>query len=622
MCGICGIYGLTDQENILRKMVAAIAHRGPDDQGLWTDSRRVGLGHTRLSILDLSPLGHQPMHSACGRYTIVYNGEVYNHLTLREGLDYPFRSTSDTETILAAVSAWGIEAALHRFIGMFAFALWDAESAKLFLIRDRLGVKPLYYGRCAGGWVFGSELKALQGVAGCAENIDRDSLALYFRHNYIPAPYSIYEGVEKVLPGEMVTIDEAGPIRHIWWDVHEVWRSGFSSQWSMCDKDAVDALEGLLSDAVDLRMLADVPLGAFLSGGIDSSTVVALMQARSRGPVKTFSIGFREATHNEAYYARAVAEHLGTDHKELYVSPRDLLDVIPSIPRLWDEPFADSSQIPTYILSRLTREHVTVSLSGDGGDELFAGYHRYFHATRWDKLSAVPLPVRNFIKLVLKITPALFFKALGRIGPKIRWRLDLLSIEDFQEFYRYLVSHFKHPEDFVHGSRELSTPLTQKGFEFPDKFAQMALWDLQMYLPDDILTKVDRASMAVGLEARVPLLDHRVVEFAARTPLSFKVRGGKGKWLLKQVLYRHVPKELIERPKMGFGVPIERWMRNELREWCGDLLNADTLKRQGYLDADKVARMWNEYLSGESNWHYYLWDVLMFQAWLEAWGKD
>jgi asparagine synthase (glutamine-hydrolysing) len=627
MCGIAGLYsgcgrGPESLDQIVRTMTDTLHHRGPDDSDVWVDgSACVALGHKRLSILDLSPLGRQPMHSACGRFVIVYNGEVYNHRDIRRDLpDYPFKSSSDTETILSAIGAWGVESAIKRFVGMFAFALWDKEMRKLFLVRDRLGIKPLFYGmREDGGWVFGSELKALRAYPAPLPSIDRNALALYFRHNYIPAPYSIYQDTWKVEPGQMIVLGTGDIQKKKWWNVEDIWRSGFESPWEMGDSEATDALESLLSDAVGLRMLADVPLGAFLSGGIDSSTVVALMQAQSSRPVKTFSIGFHEAAYNEAQHAKVVAGHLGTDHTELYVTPKDLLDVVPLIPQYWDEPFADSSQIPTYILSKLTREHVTVSLSGDGGDELFSGYERYFHAQNWDKIATIPLPVRNCMKHILKAAPASLFKMLGAIGPKIRWRLDLLSMKDFQEFYRYMLSHFKHPADFVLGAEEWVTPLTASCSLLPDRFAHMAMRDLQMYLPDDILTKVDRASMAVSLEARVPLIDHRVVEFAARTPMSAKVRGGQGKWLLRQVLYRHVPQEIVDRPKMGFGVPVEQWMRGELREWCEDLLSPETIRRQGYVDASMVGRMWHEYLDGETNWNYYLWDVLMLQAWLAEW---
>jgi asparagine synthase (glutamine-hydrolysing) len=634
MCGLVGFCGLEEGSqtlrDIARSMADSVRHRGPDDSGVFVDQAvGLGLGHRRLAILDLSPLGHQPMASICGRYFIVFNGEIYNHLELREELEalgHAFRGGSDTETMLAAFVQWGVEAAVGRFVGMFAFALWDRELRECILVRDRLGIKPLYYSlqKQAEGTalLFGSELKALRCVPGFDDTIDRDALALYFRHNYIPSPHSIYKGARKLPPGTILRFAQGQTLIQRYWDVRDVWAAGAADPLQESEKGMIEGLEGLLLDAVGKRMLADVPLGAFLSGGVDSSAVVALMQSLSGRPVKTFAIGFGEAEFDEASYAAQVARHLGTEHTEMRVSPADMLQVIPDLPLMWDEPFADSSQVPTYILSKLTRGHVTVSLSGDGGDELFCGYERYFWTNKvWRAMQKAPRSLRVAVSSLASLLPDKAFDLLGGIGQKVRWRLDALNTRDIETLYRFFISHFKNPDTFVLGATEPDTVFGTLA-RTDDAWSWMSLHDILGYLPDDILTKVDRASMAVGLEARVPLLDHRVVEFAARTPLSFKVRGGKGKWLLRQVLYRHVPKELIERPKMGFGVPIERWMRNELREWCGDLLNTDTLRRQGYLDADKVARMWKEYLSGESNWHYYLWDVLMFQAWLEAWGKD
>lgn len=626
MCGICGYMRLGEgplqfDDEVVESMTDAIMHRGPDDSGKWLDREAgVALGHRRLSILDLSPLGHQPMHSANGRFIIAYNGEVYNHLDLREELEgYTFKSTSDTETILAAVSHWGLEEALSRFIGMFAIALWDREKKELSLVRDRLGIKPLYVAQAGNAFLFGSELKSLKAVPGFTPPIDRRALTLYFRHNFIPAPFSIYEGVHKVLPGEIVIVNGTGITKKRYWDVSREWRKGSENLFPGSAREATDSLETLLLDSVRRRMLSDVPLGAFLSGGIDSSVVAALMQSVASGPVKTFSIGFSEASYNEAEHAKAVAAHLGTDHTELYVTPQDLLNVVPDMPRFWDEPFADSSQIPTYILSRLTRAHVTVSLSGDGGDELFSGYERYFWTQRVQSaLSRIPMPVRSAAVGAGKILPKWCYSLLGSKGQKIRWRLDALRSENYESLYHYFVSHFKKPVEFVLGGHEPATP-SNTASPMDDQWAWMSLYDLLGYLPDDILTKIDRASMAVSLEARVPLLDHRVVEFAATIPTSMKVHGGQGKWLLRQVLDRYVPRDLIDRPKMGFGVPIEKWMREDLREWCGDMLNADSIRQQGYIDADAVSRMWKEYLNGESSWNYYLWDVLMFQAWLEEW---
>lgn len=624
MCGICGEYMPvgSSQESRVQAMVSSLAHRGPDDSGVWRSSgAQVGLGHTRLSILDLSPLGHQPMHSACGRYSIAFNGEIYNHLELREELaEYPFRSMSDTETILAAISRWGVVESLNRFVGMFSIALWDEAQKKLFLTIDRLGIKPLYYGKVNGGWIFGSELKALKSHSEFNPSIDRNVLGLFFRHNYIPAPHCIYTDCWKLEPGQLAVVDEDGLRLETWWDIQSIWEEGTRNPYSGSEDQAVEELETLLKDAVSLRMLSDVPLGAFLSGGIDSSTVVALMQAQASHPVKTFSIGFHETDFNEAGYAAAVAGHLKTDHTELFVTPEDLLGIVPEIPAMWDEPFADSSQIPTAILCQLTREHVTVALSGDGGDELFSGYERYrWTEGVWKHLSMVPMPLRRVASVAGKRLPNGVFNLLGSRGQKFRWRLDALGMSEFENLYRYFTSHFKVPETIVPGCREPSSPMTGPSVVNDERRQWMSLYDILGYLPGDILTKVDRASMAVALEARVPILDHRIVEFSAKVPTAMKVRDGQSKWLLRKVLDKYIPRELFDRPKMGFGVPIERWMRKELREWCEDLLSPSSLKRQGYINAALVEKMWREYTAGETNWNYYLWDVLMFQAWMEKW---
>ncbi|MBI9079546.1 MAG: asparagine synthase (glutamine-hydrolyzing) [Pseudodesulfovibrio sp.] len=623
MCGICGFVGyhraLDDAS--LKAMTDTIDHRGPDDSDIWLDREAgVGLGHRRLSILDLSPLGRQPMHSACGRYVIAYNGEVYNHLDLRRELgEYPFKSTSDTETILAAISQWGLEEAVKRFVGMFAFALWDRQERSLSLVRDRLGIKPLYYGLSGGAVVFGSELKALRAAPVFDNRINRNALGLYFRHSCIPTPYSIYEGIHKLTPGTIACYKDGQtePELITYWSSRQAWLDGIANPFGGTIDEATDELDGLLRNAVGMRMLSDVPLGAFLSGGIDSSTIVAMMQEQSSRPVKTFAIGFHEDAYSEAKYAKEVARHLGTDHTELYLSPKDLLDVIPLIPKHWDEPFADASQIPTYCVSRLAREYVTVSLSGDGGDELFAGYRRYFYMNKWSIVERVPYAARYFASKTLAHIPAPFFELFGPWGPKVRWRVDALSMKTFSEFYRNLFSHCKHPEEFVLGSSEPETQLMNPANRVSeDRLKLMTLWDTVGYLPDDILTKVDRASMAVGLETRVPLLDHRVVEFAAALPTSMKVQNGSGKEVLRRVLDRYVPRELVDRPKMGFGVPIQDWLRNELRDWCESLLQPDEIRRQGLLNADMVERMWREYLDGTLHWNSHLWDVLMFQAWL------
>ncbi len=630
MCGITGFLtpsGCCEEplRAIAQAMADSLTHRGPDSDGVWVDAQAgIALGHRRLAILDLSPLGAQPMVSANGCQVIAFNGEVYNHLELRPELEaagYAFRSTSDTETMLAAIGHWGLIPALERFVGMFAFALWDRKTRALHLVRDRLGIKPLYYGRAGRDFLFGSELKALRAHPGFCGEVDRDALCLYFRHNYIPAPHAIYRGVNKLEPGCLLTLrpgqDEPEITR--WWSARAVWERGDAHPFAGTESEALDELERLLGGAVAMRMLADVPLGAFLSGGIDSSTVVALMQRVSARPVKTFSIGFGERGFNEAPYARGVANYLGTDHTELTLSPQDLLDVVPLIPKHWDEPFSDSSQIPTYCVSRLARRAVTVSLSGDGGDELFTGYDRYFWARKWRYVEFVPRPLRRFAARAGRVVPESAWRLLGPRGSRMRWRLDGLGADGFQHFYHYLLSHFKDPAALVLGAREPETVLSKAGPALSDRFRLMTLLDVESYLPDDILTKVDRASMAVGLEARVPILDHRVVEFAAALPTSMKVRNGQGKWILRQLLNRHVPKDLVDRPKMGFGVPIALWMKNELRDWCESLLAPAVVRRQGYLDAEMVSRMWTEYLAGEDNWNYYLWDVLTFQAWLAEW---
>jgi len=629
MCGIAGILsphaGCVAQD-LLRRMTDTLHHRGPDDSDLWLDEAAgLGLGHRRLSILDLSPLGRQPMHSASGRFVICFNGEVFNFARLRaelEPLGHAFRGGSDTEVLLAAIEEWGLESAVKRFVGMFAFALWDRQERVLSLVRDRVGIKPLYYGFTQGkggrDFVFGSELKALRAHPDFCADIDREALTLYFRHNYIPAPFSIHTGAKKLPAGHILTLAPGRqPALSAYWSAEEVYAKGAASPFCGGETEALDRLEALLKDAVGLRMLADVPLGAFLSGGVDSSLVVALMQAQSSRPVKTFSIGFAEAAFNEAPHARAVAAHLGCEHTELLLSERDLLDIVPLVPRFWDEPFADSSQIPTYAVCKLARQHVTVALSGDGGDELFFGYDRYSYARRWWLLLCrAPLPARRLAAGLASLGPERLTRRLGTFGQRLLWRLDALGITDFPAFYKRLVSHHPRPWEMVRKAGPEARTAIDLVPGAADQYRAMSLWDVLTYLPDDILTKVDRASMAVSLEARVPLLDHRVVEFAASLPTNLKVRDGGGKHLLKQLLYRHVPRDIVDRPKMGFGVPIDKWLRNELRPWCEDLLQHETLERQGHLDAGAVTRMWRDYLAGKGSWSYHLWDVLMFQSWL------
>jgi asparagine synthase (glutamine-hydrolysing) len=616
-------------------MTDAIAHRGPDDEGAWLDELAgVALGHRRLSIIDLSSAGHQPMASASGRYVIVYNGEIYNFRDLRAELEEKggapsWRGHSDTEVILAAIDHWGIEGTLRRLNGMFAFAIWDRASRVLTLARDRLGEKPLYYGRMGRTFLFGSELKALKRHPEFRGEIDRDALALYLRHNYIPAPHSIWHGIAKLPPAHYVEIRDGGtqvgePLAY--WDFPAIAEAG-AAQPLGDGPELVDRLEVLLKDAVLRRMEADVPLGAFLSGGIDSSTVVALMQAQSSRPVRTFTIGFHEKVYNEAAHAKAVAKHLGTDHTELYVSPGDAIGLVPRLPAIWDEPFSDSSQLPTFLISELTRRHVTVSLSGDAGDELFGGYNRYFMAPRiWGGMSRVPYWARGLLAGALR-APLTGRTAAAVLSPFRRYRTlnlrdrlpkvaDVIGERSREAVYRRLISHFTDPASLVVGGREPETALTAAAPAFGDFRQTMMFLDTLTYLPDDILAKVDRASMAVSLEGRIPFLDHRVVEFAWQLPVSAKIRNGRGKHILREVLYRHVPKALVERPKMGFGVPIDDWLRGSLRQWAEDLLDPQRMREEGFLDPGPIQRLWSEHLSGRGRWHYHLWDILMFQAWL------
>lgn len=643
MCGILGIWSpKATSAATLNEAVRRLAHRGPDDSGIWFDELAgLGLGFVRLSIQDLSPAGHQPMHAENGRYVITFNGEIYNHLALRAQLgDYapPWRGHSDTETLLACFAAWGVVKTLKATVGMFAIALWDRQEKKLTLARDRLGEKPLYYGYVGDAFVFASELKALKVMQGFVNEIDRGAVALLLRHNYIPSPRSIYQGIGKLLPGTWLEIS-ANDHHHrafkepqAYWSALDVAMAGVANPLAFAtDEQAIDALEAELSRAVAGQMVADVPLGAFLSGGVDSSTVVALMQAQSGRPVKTFSIGFKEEGYDEAVFARSVARHLGTEHTELYVSPSDALSVIPRLPTLYDEPFSDSSQIPTFLVAQLARQRVTVSLSGDGGDELFGGYTRYFVAARlWNKIDSMPPALRRLAaRLVLAMTPGAWDRVYALAAPFIpknrRWPSPgdklhkgaaLLNSEDSKALYRGLVSHWD-PADIVLGASEPATVLTGAMPALPSFTEKIMLLDAISYLPDDILVKVDRAAMAVSLETRVPLIDHRLFEFAWRLPMYFKVRGGTGKWLLRQVLYKHVPRELIDRPKMGFGVPIDSWLRGPLRGWAESLLDESRLRKEGYFKPGPIRQKWLEHQSGTRNWQYYLWDVLMFQAWLE-----
>ena len=643
MCGIAGFIGAApnkaggDIGTIAEAMAASIAYRGPDDQGIWTDGEtETALVHRRLSIIDLSAAGHQPMISANERYVISYNGEVYSFQPIAAELaarGHNFRGHSDTEVILESFAVNGIEATLKRMIGMFAIALWDRRDRTLTLMRDRLGIKPLYWAKSGNTFLFGSELKALRAHPGWTPRIDQSAVAAFMRHNYIPAPRTIYEGVHKLEPGTVLTLPWRGePTISRFWDARSVARNGSRNLAEGSDEELTEQLESLLKDAVSRRMIADVPLGAFLSGGVDSSTVVALMQAAKSGTVKSFSIGFDIEGYNEAHHAAAVARHLQTDHTELTVTAKEALDVIPRLPDFYDEPFADSSQIPTYLVSSMTRKYVTVALSGDGGDELFAGYNRYQLTQRfWRSLSLMPQPLRKGAAAALTaVRPDRWTQLLSALprrlrppqaGDKVHKAASVLRLGSADAVYRRLVSHWE-PSEIMLGAHEPRGILddTSVAKDFPALLARMQFLDLVTYLPDDILTKVDRASMAVALEARVPLIDHRVVEFAWRLPDHVKVRNGTTKWILRQVLYRHVPRELIERPKMGFGIPLGEWLRGPLRDWAEPLLGEQRLREGGLLDAGMVRRYWQDHLDGRRNWQYLLWDVLMLEAWRERWA--
>jgi asparagine synthase (glutamine-hydrolysing) len=639
MCGIAGFLGSRngDPVTLVAPMLTSIRYRGPDDSGVWCDpSAGLGLGHARLSILDLSPAGHQPMLSASERYAIVFNGEIYNHLLLREELDgTSWRGHSDTETLLAAIESWGIERTLRSVVGMFVFALWDRVERRLILARDRIGEKPLYYGWCDGAFLFGSELKALVAYPAWQGEIDRGALACFMRYAYVPLPHSIYVGIRKLIPGSFLAIaatDKPGswPEPRPYWSALDV--SKQQDLTDLTDSQAIDQLEGLLRQSIKGQMVADVPLGAFLSGGVDSSTVVALMQAQSSRPIKTFSIGFREADYDEARYAKAVAAHLGTEHTEFYVSPEDALAVIPRLPSIYDEPFGDSSGIPTHLVATLARQHVTVALSGDGGDELFGGYNRYFWGRSiWRRIGPLPIGLRRLTGQALTQFSPERWDQLGAIlravlprrlrmatlGDKIHKLAGIIDVHNPEELYRRLVSQHRDPGSLVISAKESPIWADQQasGLDRQDVSERMMFHDLVGYLTDDILTKVDRAAMAVSLETRVPMLDHRVVEFSWRLPLRMKIRDGQGKWLLRQVLDRYVPKQLIERPKMGFGIPLDVWLRGPLRAWAEDLLDESRLRREGYFHPAPIREKWAEHLSGRRSWQYWLWNVLMFQAW-------
>jgi len=650
MCGLAGFVDArggqqAELEALARRMSDALQHRGPDDQGVWADPESgVAFGHRRLSILDLSPAGHQPMFSASGRFVIVYNGEIYNCEALRQELlgadaGTRFRGHSDTEVVLAAFEQWGIEPALEKLNGMFAFAVWDRQERTLLLARDRFGEKPLYYGWAGKTFLFGSELKSLRRHPLFQDEIDRDAVASYLRFNCIPAPYSIYRDIRKLTAATLLRFRNGEITLQPFWSLRSTVERALAEPYRDSAAAAEEELDALLHDAVRLRMHADVPLGAFLSGGVDSSVIAALMQKQSSRPVRTFSIGFHEENYNEAKHAKAVAQHLRTDHTELYVTSREAIDQVSQLPEVYDEPFADSSQIPTLLVSQLARRHVTVSLSGDAGDEVFGGYNRYTWGGRvWKKMKRSPRVLRRMAAAgMTAFGPELWDAGFQRMGPLLpkSWRqrmpgykihklASLLPSQSAMDLYAGMTSHWAGPELAVAGAavRRPLHMIEDQWLDLPEFERQAIYLDTITYLPNDILVKLDRATMAFGLEGRIPFLDPRVVEFAWRLPLPMKVRPNDGKWILRQVLYRYVPRELIERPKMGFGVPLDSWLRGPMREWADALLDPRRLREDGFFDAEAIDRKWKDHLGGRGAWQFHLWDILMFQLWREHQRSD
>lgn len=648
MCGICGFFNPerhSSQEwmqTVSRRMTDALVHRGPDDSGIWTDNKTgVALGHRRLSIQDLSSEGHQPMTSACSRFVLSYNGEVYNFHEVRQQLEhegFQFRGHSDTEVLLGAVTEWGLEKTLGNILGMFAFALWDKEQESLTLVRDPVGKKPLYYGWCQGTWLFGSELKALRAHPEFNRPIDPDALGLFIKYSWVPSPYSIYQNIRKLPPGHLVTITSKSTVESTtprsYWSARTVAERGGHTPFTGSLEDAADELDTLLRKTVGNRMIADVSLGALLSGGFDSTMVVSIMQAISTRPIKTFSIGFWESTYNEAQHAKDIARHLGTDHTELYISPKDALEIIPELPKIYDEPFADASQIPTVLLSKLARQDVQVALSGDGGDELFAGYTRYPECLkRWETWRNRPLWARRLMAEGMMSIGQISWNLLGSPGKsppgevpnwqkffgqlekKSRWISASCPVDLVARRY----ARCQRVQEFVHQANDLSSLLTNskdwaRGIE---PVQGMMHLDFATFLTDDILVKVDRASMAASLEVRCPLLDTRLVEFAWSLPVSMRLNRDRGKIILRKVLERYVPPELTERPKKGFAVPVSDWVKGPLRDWAEHLLNATRLREQGLLSPKAVHRIWQQHLTGWQDHDTLLWSLLMFQAWHE-----
>ncbi len=642
MCGIAGFYSNTDLSKqdprvVVLDMARQLKHRGPDDEGVWVDQKLgLALAHRRLSIVDLTAAGHQPMVSPCGRFVMVFNGEIYNHEAIRQEIEvglkgsYSWLSRSDTETLLVAISIWGFRETLCKVIGMFSIAVWDRDDEALYLARDRFGEKPLYIGFHGGVFLFASELKAMRAYPGFRGQVDRDALSMYLDRGMIPAPYSIYQGISKLLPGTFIRLtksdiqDQYLPEPSQYWSLSEVVLHGQSNQFQGGVRELVDELERLLTQSVASQMMADVPVGAFLSGGIDSSIIVALMQQQSIRPINTFTIGFPEVEYDESSYARSIAKHLGTEHLELFVTSKELQDVIPRLPRIYDEPFADASQIPTYLIAKMASAHVKVCLTGDGGDELFGGYNRYINGPNlWGRLELLPYSIRKTLSNMIKSTPAYLlgevfskvgnFKMLNHRMAKIS---QLLLAKDIDEIYTSLVNQSGWSAGVVLGTSDVIASKNQLNIAIKDIEHKMMFMDATTYLSDDLLVKLDRAAMTSSLETRAPMLDVRLVEFAWSLPITTKIRDGRGKLVMRQLLDRHIPNLLINRPKSGFSVPLGLWLRGPLKEWANHLLDPQLLKKQNFFDVDEVSDKWKQHLSNKRDWSNQLWSVLMFQAWL------
>lgn len=649
MCGIAGCWDtrLSREDTLhehVKRMVTTLRHRGPNDSGIWIEAGSgIGLGHTRLSIIDLTPEGHQPMLSRSGRYTLVYNGEIYNFKSLRHTLQNKgvvFRGHSDTEVILAMIEEQGLEESLKQLVGMFAFALWDSKERSLYLVRDRIGEKPLYYGWAGGAFLFASELKAICSHPDFKKEINRDILPLYLRLSSMPAPYSIYRNIFKLPPASFSKIQKSSAndylVPKLYWPLAQIAEQNASKVSGKSEAEWLEELDALFRGIIRGQMISDVPLGAFLSGGLDSSTVVSLMQAENQS-AKTFTIGFRDSNYDEAPHARAVAAHLKTDHTEFYVDWDEALSVIPQIPKIYDEPFADASQIPTFLLCRLARNHVTVALSGDGGDELFGGYSRYLWSEKlWRKMKHMPENLRPILSsgvsgglwmwekifpLVATMNPNQKF--LGKVKDRMLKLSDCLRKSSMEEIYFRLISHWPHPKDILLNAHEPQNMMTDKSLwpHLPEGMKRIMFFGVSSFLPDIMLTKVDRASMAVGLEVRAPFLDHRLVEFAWQIPDRMNFKEGKGKWILRNLLKKYLPESLIKRSKMGFEAPLDFWLRGSLRDWAEHLLDEKRLAQEGFFNVQTIRNVWKQHLSGVWDAQYYLWDILMFQSWQDEWIK-